>query len=764
MFFLNHDEAESKINDTMSRKNNHEANFVVELCRYLILQGYQTSQITILTMYSGQLYQIKNLMKAYEILKGVRATVVDNYQGEENDIMILTFVRSNNDGDIGFLKVSNRINVALSRAKKGLYCIGNFDCLVEKSHLWQKIVEKLKPQKAIGTTLELYCQNHPETLTFVSKGSDFTQCPEGGCSKPCVTRLLCGHACQSICHITDTEHELMKCHKPCDKVVCEMGHRCKKKCHRGKDCGSCVVLVEKFRVSCGHSIKVKCSESPENVFCTSPCDKIKSCKHKCSLMCGNNCESSPCTTLVEVKGKCNHMVNVRCSDKEDDKILFENCKAACSAEIDCGHKCLGSCGQCYRGRLHIKCKEKCRRPLVCGHLCNDICATNCPPCTQKCQNLCPHSRCQMKCGRPCVPCQEPCQWVCEHEQCTKLCKETCDRNVCMVPCKKLLRCEHPCIGLCGEPCPLLCRICNKDKVETIFFGNEDEPDARFILLIDCKHIIEVSGLLNWMRSQEDSSNNSGNINIQMKTCPRCKTVIRQTKALNSFIQSCLRDLEAVKVRIFGNIKDNQNEQQLLHSTITNHDTDFGVLANLRQIRSVYEQLLKSTKPNETGFVGMSRGDIKRNENIYNIWTSIVETLKEFTLAKKGAYKNVSGPKIDQLELRANQLLCFMANFSNNKQEIDDVQAEILLLQISSTAAKHVNSRIFNANGQTMLQNGFDRVLSCRFTEDVKNDFLKILNEANKLQSGIGIPLEEKNMILKVMGFSKGKSSLSFFPG
>lgn len=115
MFFLKHDEKEAKINETSSRKNNHEASFAVELCRYLILQGYNASQITILTTYSGQLYQIKSLMKMYEILKGVRATVVDNFQGEENDIMILSFVRSNDEGEIGFLKVSNRVNVALSR-------------------------------------------------------------------------------------------------------------------------------------------------------------------------------------------------------------------------------------------------------------------------------------------------------------------------------------------------------------------------------------------------------------------------------------------------------------------------------------------------------------------------------------------------------------------------------------------------------------------------------------------------------------------------
>ncbi|KAG4081169.1 hypothetical protein HA402_014617 [Bradysia odoriphaga] len=756
MFFVDHGESESQVNDTMSRMNKYEAQFVVELCRYLILQGYNTSQITILTMYSGQLYQIKYLMKAYEILKGVRATVVDNYQGEENDIMILTFVRSNDDGEIGFLKVSNRVNVALSRARKGLYCIGNFKCLVEKSTVWRKIVDKLERQKAIGPTLELCCQNHPETLTFVTKGSDFQQCPEGGCLKPCDTRLLCGHVCQSICHIFDTDHQSMKCHKRCHKILCERGHRCKHKCHRGKECASCTERVEKLRVSCGHTLQVKCSESPESVFCVAPCSKMKSCGHKCSLMCGNNCESSPCTTIVDVKGDCGHTVKVKCSDKENEKILFESCKFPCSVELHCGHKCRGSCGECYRGRLHVKCKTKCTRPLVCGHLCNDICATNCPPCTRKCQNECSHSKCRMKCGSPCVPCQEPCEWICEHKRCTKLCKENCDRVVCLVPCKKLLPCKHPCIGLCGEPCPKLCRICNKDSVEEILFGDEDEPDARFILLMDCNHIIEVNGLLNWVKLQDGSNSISGGTSIQMKTCPRCKTVIRQTKALNTFTQSCLRDLEAVKLKIFGNVEDNHLEQILLHNRISNHNIDgMDTLSNPRQIRFIYEQLLKNTKPNKNGLIGIPKGDIRKNENIYQIWTNVIETLTAFSVAKRGAYKTVSTLKIDQLELRANQLLCFMGNFSNNQQEIEDVQAEVRLLQLSSKVAMHVNTKVFSDNGQKIIREAFDGVLQCRFTDDVKNNFEKRINEANKLQSGLGISLEEKNMILQVMGFSKG---------
>jgi len=55
----------------------------------------------------------------------IKVVTVDNYQGEENDIIILSLVRSNNKNSIGYLKVSNRVCVALSRAKHGMYIFGN---------------------------------------------------------------------------------------------------------------------------------------------------------------------------------------------------------------------------------------------------------------------------------------------------------------------------------------------------------------------------------------------------------------------------------------------------------------------------------------------------------------------------------------------------------------------------------------------------------------------------------------------------------------
>ena len=56
---------------------------------------------------------------------GVRIATIDNFQGEENKIIIVSLVRSNPKNVPGFLKVQNRVNVMLSRAKHGMYLIGN---------------------------------------------------------------------------------------------------------------------------------------------------------------------------------------------------------------------------------------------------------------------------------------------------------------------------------------------------------------------------------------------------------------------------------------------------------------------------------------------------------------------------------------------------------------------------------------------------------------------------------------------------------------
>lgn len=133
VFFISHSHAENQKGESQSYSNEFEAKYVMRLTRYLIQQGYKRQDITVLTPYSGQMFCIRDLMPKSEFL-GIRISILDNYQGEENKIIILSLVRSNKEGRIGFLKKENRICVALSRAKIGLYVIGNFQ-MFEKKHV-----------------------------------------------------------------------------------------------------------------------------------------------------------------------------------------------------------------------------------------------------------------------------------------------------------------------------------------------------------------------------------------------------------------------------------------------------------------------------------------------------------------------------------------------------------------------------------------------------------------------------------------------------
>ena len=138
LFFIDHCELEMFMSGTQSYCNSHEAEFLAAFCYYLVLQGYRKEQITVLTMYTGQVLELKKKMPKFKV-QGVKICAVDDYQGEENDIILLSLVRSNEEQSIGFLKESNRICVALSRARLGLYCIGNFRLLSSQSKLWKEI-------------------------------------------------------------------------------------------------------------------------------------------------------------------------------------------------------------------------------------------------------------------------------------------------------------------------------------------------------------------------------------------------------------------------------------------------------------------------------------------------------------------------------------------------------------------------------------------------------------------------------------------------
>ena len=492
MFFISHNYLEKSCDQSHSHVNEHEATFVVALCRYVLQQGYRSDQITLLTTYMGQMFAIRDCLKAEndQSVRSVRLTTVDNFQGEENDIILLSLVRSNKDENVGFIKTINRACVALSRAKKGFYCIGNFALLSKHSDIWKKIVTDLKSSRSIGSALPLVCANHNDEFGVVTAEDFNVKVPDGGCQRPCEVRLKCGHACTRSCHSYDIDHVEFCCGKPCERKIEGCDHKCPKLCWEPCE-QHCGILVTKTLPDCGHTTLVRCDTSPLRIKCKQRCMKVLLCGHGCQSNCRDTC-TEKCQELVKrTDWPCGHEVSTACS------ATWADCPVPCRAPLECGHQCSGTCGECHMGRIHKRCKMRCGRPLICSHMCKLFCRMPCPPCTTKCENRCVHSKCEKSCGDPCVPCREDCSWVCHHYDCSKKCGELCDRPRCNEPCYTFLSCGHVCCGLkCEKEC--ICAECMKnddhDPITEIFFGEEEDEDARFIKLPDCQHIFEVNGL------------------------------------------------------------------------------------------------------------------------------------------------------------------------------------------------------------------------------------------------------------------------------
>ena len=166
-FFHSHNLPESS-NDVTSKQNRGEADLVVGLFDYLVLNGTKVEDITVLTFYNGQRKNILNELRRHHNMQGDRFKVatVDSYQGEENEIVLLSLVRNYGGahGGIGFLNIENRVCVALSRARRGFYIFGNDRLLRRASVLWEKVIKIMENSRRIGNSLPITCKNHERKL------------------------------------------------------------------------------------------------------------------------------------------------------------------------------------------------------------------------------------------------------------------------------------------------------------------------------------------------------------------------------------------------------------------------------------------------------------------------------------------------------------------------------------------------------------------------------------------------------------------------
>ena len=388
----------------------------------------------------------------------------------------------------------------------------------------------------------------------------------------------------------------------------------------------------------------------------------------------------PCTTHCHkdvVKTlPCGHTQNIPCF--LDASIA--KCRQPCDTFLDCGHKCPGQCGRCQRGRLHVHCRSKCGRTLVCSHVCNFPCTPTCPPCMEECNNYCVHSKCQRKCYEPCVPCREKCKWKCKHYRCSRLCSQLCDRPPCDEPCKEYLKCKHPCIGLCGEKCPDKCRVCDRDEVCEIFFGNEEDEDARFIQLEECGHVIEVTACDAWMEQEDDESKPS---EVQFKSCPKCKTQIRKSLRYGNIVKLTLQDYENIKKKQLVHLSDDlvRKFQKVKLKVLEVSSRLLIILkAKLVNIGLVLQSSLPGNTDNETSLPPHQINNINTQLSYFS---HIVTMVKQLSLIESttGVYESLTELDIGIKDIQdeVSRLIEFLMHDFLSDQQISDIESEIYRL-------------------------------------------------------------------------------------
>jgi len=417
IFWLDHDNLEDGTGPDVHQKSHSnlwEVEMTHSLVRHIVRQGvYGSSDIAALTPYTGQLQKLRAKMRSdFEIVLSdrdeeelakagfsdeepvteiektnavsnsenkplekkkltelLRLATVDNFQGEEAKIIIVSLVRSNKEKRVGFLRTTNRINVLLSRAQHGMYLIGNTETY-SNIPMWGQVVGMLEEKGSVGSAFELCCPRHPDTEIQVSQPDDFTRLsPEGGCELACDRRLSgCGHRCQARCH-SDSMHQVFSCPQPCQRLHSPCSHGCQK-ATCGEDCGLCMIKLNNVLLPCGHL--------KDNV----PCHQLQGpSRIRCNA------------TVAKKVPECGHIIETQCW--QDVESATFSCSTACGANLTCGHGCPGSCGRCRQKDVnnqvifrHSTCTKICgRRMATCNHTCPRTChdGEECGPCLLPCE-------------------------------------------------------------------------------------------------------------------------------------------------------------------------------------------------------------------------------------------------------------------------------------------------------------------------------------------------------------------------------------------
>lgn len=178
----------------------------------------------------------------------------------------------------------------------------------------------------------------------------------------------CGHRCLAKCH-SDSMHRTIKCANPCETIFTPCGHKCLKEC--GDPCGICNIKIDGISLPCGHHL--------DQVPC-----------HMSQSLSGKKCTEE----IQKRMPDCGHILAVPCY--QDVTCDTFKCPVQCSALLECGHPCQGTCGTCNipaseghpQAVKHSECPRVCgRRFGTCQHRCESRChgGKDCGLCLKPCE-------------------------------------------------------------------------------------------------------------------------------------------------------------------------------------------------------------------------------------------------------------------------------------------------------------------------------------------------------------------------------------------
>ncbi|OWF35964.1 NFX1-type zinc finger-containing protein 1 [Mizuhopecten yessoensis] len=461
------------------------------------------------------------------------------------------------------------------------------------------LVEKILPKCGHQLLIECHSEDDPAWLQvpceeIVSKviplcgHSQNMKCKESPQTQQCQEIVpkkhpLCGHMIAMMCSLTPSRSMLCKTivHKT---LVC--GHKQDQECSARNV--TCTVNVLKT-IPCGHQQLVPCNKMDAPVTCMKRITKkFQKCGHVTEMFCWASALYLHCLQTLTLT-KCGHQKTVSCEENmhgvemEKAERLYK-CKLTCFTEVtlhfacghsettqchlsetvrqcskgccphilSCGHHCTGKDDDCSKKLFHAYCTQPCNKLLVCGHHCKSATCGLCSICSNECERYCPHRKCEHPCSQDCPPCKETCSLQCPHHNCSRLCHEECNRPPCNLRCPLMLKCSHPCMGYCGEPCPRLCIVCEPDRRNE--FTQTCNEDIRLVRLLDCGHEHDASLLDKLLK--EDTENG-----FSVLRCPSCDKVMHWHPRYSHQLKQQWHAIDAVKKILLSCLKGCTKQQR-----------------------------------------------------------------------------------------------------------------------------------------------------------------------------------------------------------